>query len=496
VSTTDVMPTERKGGGLLVLSLAAGAFALAQTSVVPGLGVMSAELDASVADVGWVLTAYLISAAILTPVFGRLGDMLGKRRMLMVAVGLFALGSVAAALAPSIWVLVAARVVQGAGGGIFPLCYGIIGDTFPVERRATALGLISALAGIGAGAGLLVGGVLVDQLSWEWIFWGGAIMSVLALLGTLRLPESLVRSPGRVDLGGVALLAGGLTAPLLALSRTATWGWGDARTLGLFAAGAILLVAFVLFELRVSDPLIDMRVLGRPTVLLANIATLLFGCGMFGVFALVPQLAQLPESTGYGFGLDATGSGLLLLPGSLAMLIAAGATGRLLSRVDGKVPLIAGGLIAAAGLGGLALSHGSQGVVLSLALLTFVGIGLAISALPNIIMAAVPADKIGEGTGVNALVRTVGSSIGSQVVATVLAGSVVAGTGVATDDAFTQSFWLVSGAALLAALVAIFIPAALKARDGNDQHWDILEESTVGPATTMAVSPLGEETKR
>jgi EmrB/QacA subfamily drug resistance transporter len=459
MSTAENQHTDGDGGGgLLVLSLAAGAFSLAQTSIVPGLGVLSHELNASVADIGWVLTGYLISAAILTPVFGRLGDMLGKRRMLLIALALFTAGSVVGALAPNVWVLVAARIIQGAGGGIFPLCYGIIGDNFAPHRRPAALGLISALAGIGAGAGLLAGGLLIDHLSWEWIFWVGALMSGLAILGAFRLPESTVLSPGRIDVPGVAVLSVGLTAPLLALSRTATWGWSDARTLGLFAAGAVFLVGFVFLELRVPTPLVDMRVLGSPVVLITNIAMLLFGAGMFAVFSLVPQLAQLPEAVGYGFGLGATGSALLLLPGALLMLVAAVIVGRIVLQVGPKAPLIAGSLIAALGLACLALVHGSQLTVVLFASLTFIGIGVGMAAMPNIIMAAVPPDRISEGTGVNALVRTVGSSIGSQVVATVLAGSVVAGSAVATDSAFSMSFWLAAGAVLLAAAVAVFIP--------------------------------------
>lgn len=478
---TNEKPPKTANHGLGVLALATGAFALAQTSVVPGLGVLAHELDASASDIGWVLTAYLISAAILTPVFGRLGDMLGKRRLLLIALILFTGGSVLAALSPNIWVLVFARVVQGAGGGIFPLAYGIIGDTFSKEDRPSALGLISALAGVGAGAGLILGGLLVDHISWEWIFWSGGIMSGLALLGALKLPESSVRAPGRIDLVGVLLLGIGVTAPLLALSRTATWGWTDGRTLGLFALGLVVLVAFVWFELRTEHPLVAMRVLAGRTVLMTNVAMLLFGFGLFGVFALVPRLAQLPESVGHGFGLGGTGSGLLLVPGSIVMLVAAVVAGRLVKRLGASIPLIIGALVAAAGLGALGLSHGSELTVVLFAALTFIGIGMGMAAMPNIIMSAVPADKISEGTGVNALVRTIGSSIGSQVVATVLAADLVAGTVVPTDSAFSLSFYIVGAGALLAGVVAVFIPRV------NRRAVHIDEQSVA--ASVRAVSP-------
>ncbi|MFE3542768.1 MFS transporter [Nocardia sp. NPDC059177] len=446
------------GANLLFLALAAAAFALAQTAIVPGVMILGHELGASTADVGWVLTAYLISAAILTPVFGRLGDMYGKKKLLVVALALFALGSVIGALAPSIWVLVAARVIQGAGGGIFPLCYGIIGDTFPAEKRAGALGLISALAGIGAGGGLLIGGLLIDHLSWQWVFWSGAIMSVIALVGVLRVPERSIPTPGRIDVVGIALLSVGLTMPLLALSRGATWGWTDARTLGLIIGGLVVLVGFVFFENRTTEPLIDMQVLRRPIVLITNIAMLLFGAGMFAVFSLIPQLAQAPDTGEYGFGMDATGSGLLMVPGSIAMLAAAVVAGRLVARVRAAVPLVIGAFIAAAGFAALALAHGSQGAVVAFTVVTFVGIGLGMAAMPNLIMSAVPAEKTAESTGVNALIRSVGSSIGSQVAATVLAGSIVAGSALPTDSAFSTAFWMAAGAIALAGVVAAFIP--------------------------------------
>lgn len=445
-------------GSVVVLALASAAYSLAQTAVLPGLGTLSHALNASTADISWVLSGYLLSAAILTPVFGRLGDMLGKRRMLVAALAIFAAGSVVAALATDVWVLVAARVIQGAGGGIIPLCLGIISDSLPSRKRPAALGLVSAIAGIGAGGGLLMGGLLMDHASWQWIFWSGAITAGLAALGSLWLPESGIRTPGRIDVGGILLLGIGLTAPLFALTRTSTWGWGDARTLGLIAAGLVVLTVFVLYERRVAEPLVDMSVLGRPTVLVTNLTTLLFGFGMFGAFVLIPQLAQIPEASGYGFGLDATGAGLLLLPACLTMLVAAGLAGRIGVRVGSKVPLTAGALVAAAGLAVLAAEHGSQGAVIVWSMVLFAGIGLGMAGMPNLIVDAIPPDRTGEGTAVNALVRSVGSSLGSQVVATLLAGSVTAAHPLPTDGAYGEAFWLGAGAIMVAAVAAFLIP--------------------------------------
>src|SRR5882757_3669295 len=258
-------------GSLVVLALAATAYALAQTAVVPAMTGMAKALHTSSANVTWVLTGYLVAAAILTPVMGRLGDMFGKRRMLLIALLLFGGGAVLAAVVGNVWLVVAARVLQGAGGGIFPLCYGIISDDFPPNRRPGALGLISAIVGIGAGAGLLLGGLLIDHTSYRWIFWSGAIMAGLAALGVRTLPTGNSHVKGKVDYVGAALLGVGVTAPLIALTKTAAWGWTDARVLGLIAAGLVVLALFGRFEQRVREPLVDMAVLARPAVAATNI---------------------------------------------------------------------------------------------------------------------------------------------------------------------------------------------------------------------------------
>ncbi|MEX5637460.1 MFS transporter [Parafrankia sp. FMc2] len=445
-------------GALTVLILAALTFSLAQTAVVPGLTHLTEALHASREDVSWVVSGYLVSAAILTPVIGRLGDMFGKRRMLVVSLTGFAVGCALAALAPNVWVLVLARVVQGAGGGIFPLCFGLIRDNIPTERRAGAVGLIAAIAGIGAGAGLIMGGVLIDYASWQWIFWIGAIMSGGAALGALRLADSGTPTPGRVDVPGAVLLAIGLTAPLIALTRTTTWGWGSPRTLGLMGAGLVVLVLFGVYERRVAEPLVDMRALAIPAVAATNFATLLVGFGLFGAFVLVPQIAQTPESAGYGFGLDATGSGLLLLPACLAMLVTGSLAGRVNALIGSRAALVGGLAVSAAGLVLLSAQHGSEGMVLGLCLVVFTGIGTGMAAVPTIIMGAVPAEMTGQATGVNALVRSVGSALGSQVAATLLTRSASAEHPLPTDGAFADAFLLGAGGLVLAALAALLIP--------------------------------------
>ncbi|MEA2480282.1 MAG: hypothetical protein QOJ07_2204 [Thermoleophilaceae bacterium] len=471
---------------LLILGTAALSFALAQTSLIPAIGDLISTFHTDAAGVAWTLTGYLLSAAIFTPVLGRLGDMFGKRRMLVIALAVFAAGNVVSALGNSLEVIVIGRVIQGAGGGIFPLCFGIVRDEFPRDRVRSSIGLISATAGIGGGLGLVLGGLLVDNASYHWIFWIGAIVAALAAIAAeLLIPESPIRTPGRVDIRGALILGVGLSLPLYAIAQANRWGWGSVKTLGLIAAGLAILAVWVAVELRTDEPLADIRTLKRPPVLMTNIATLLTGFGMFGSFILIPQLAEAPASSGYGFGAGATHAGLLMVPGSLTMLVAGPFSGVLGNRFGSKVPLAVGGFVTAAGLLLIALAHSTQIEVLLFTIVMFGGIGLAFAAMPNLIVDAVPQAMTGEATGFNALVRSVGSSLGSQVSASILAGSIAASGQLPTDGSFRTAFAISAGVALVAGAMALLIPIA---RDEDpDQHRHLDRADELGVST-----PLGE----
>jgi EmrB/QacA subfamily drug resistance transporter len=444
---------------LLILGAAALAFALAQTMLIPALGELTHQLDTDASGIAWLLTGYLVAAAVSTPVAGRLGDMFGKRRLLVISLVTFGAGSTIAALGSSLELVVAGRVLQGFGGGIFPLCFGIIRDEFPPEKVAGGIGLISAIFGIGGGAGLIGGGLIADHLSYHWIFWLGTISAALAALAIeLWVPESPERKPGRVDLRGAVLLGLGLVMPLIAISRANDWGWGSTRTLGLIAAGLVVLAAWTAVERRTEQPLADIPTLISPPVLMTNIATLFVGFGMFGSFILIPQLAEAPEATGYGFGLDSTGAGLLLLPGSLLMLFAGPLSGVLGGRYGSKLPLALGAAVTSLGLVGLGLDHGTRLAVTAWAVVMSGGIGLAFAAMANLVVEAVPPAQTGEASGINTLIRSVGASLGSQVTAAILAGSAIAGSPLATDGGFTAAFLVGAGVAALASVIAILIP--------------------------------------
>ena len=452
------------GRTLAILGVGTLGFVLAQTTVIPALGEMQQDLGASASGIAWMVTAYLLVASIATPIFGKLGDMFGKERFLAISLALFAVGSVVCAFADSLGVMIIGRGLQGLGGGVFPLSFGIIRDEFPAHKVPTGIALLGAISAIGSGVGLPLGGVLTDGPGYHWIFIVAAIMGALATFTTIKfVPESPIRTPGRVDFVGAGILAVGLTALLVAISRGADWGWGSPETIGLIAAGLIVLIAFGVFEARHKAPLVNMKTLARRPVLTTNISTLLIGSAMIATFVLVPQLAQLPDDgEGAGFGLSATQAGLLLAPGSLLSLLIAPFVGKAGERFGSKPPFFVGCLIVAAALLAMAFAHGSPAIVIVWCALLFAGVGIAFASIPNLIVNAVDSTETGEATGVNTIIRNIGSAIGAQVAGVIIASHVIA-TGGVEDAGFTLAFLLGAVGAFVAAASVLLIPGRTRA---------------------------------
>ena len=444
---------------LAVLAISALAYALSQTMVAPALPEIQHALGTTTTAVTWVLTVYLLTASVATPIVGRLGDMFGKERVLVLVLAAFAAGSLVGALSHSIALLILGRAIQGVGGGVFPLAFGIIRDEFPRERVAAGIGLISATFGIGGGAGLVLSGVIVDNFDYQAIFWLGFVVTVIAIVATkLWVPESPVKSPARIDWAGAALLSGGLVCLLVAVSQGNSWGWSSPRILGLFAAAAVLLVAWVLFEAREPEPLVDMRMMRRRPVWTTNATGFLIGFGMFGSFILIPQLVEEPVRTGYGFGASVTGAGLYMLPSAGAMLFSGPVAGAVASRFGSRLPLLAGTLITAASFGLLAVAHDQRWQIFLAGGLLGVGVGSSFAAMANLIVDAVPQSQTGVATGMNTIMRTIGGSLGAQISASIVAGSVLASTQLPSESGFKDAFVLSSVALLVAFAAALAIP--------------------------------------
>jgi EmrB/QacA subfamily drug resistance transporter len=458
---------------LAALTLAGTAFAFQQTMVVPALPVLQRELGTTTTWATWVLTVFLLVASVATPILGKLGDQYGKARVLVISLSLFLAGCIGCAVAWDIWSLIAFRALAGTGAAVFPLSFAIIRDEFPPEKVGVAIGLVSSVFGVGGGFGIVLSGLIVDHLSWRWLFIFGSIGIALAILLVARfVPESPVKFPSRVDVPGAVLLSGGLIAFLVALTEGENWGWTSGRILSLFATAMVLLVLWVLVELRVPEPMVDMRMMARRPVLLTNITALISGFAMFSVFVLVPNFVETPRGlpeqwsrlVDYGFSASATEAGLYLLPSALVLLFAGPLAGIIGRHIGFKWPLAIGMLLISVAAAMLALWHDEPWQLVASQPVFGIGIGFAFAAMATIIAQAVRPSETGVASGMNTVMRTVGGVIGGQVGAALLTARTIPGTPVPSVDGYEIAFALGSAAALVGAAVAIFITRPLPGR--------------------------------
>jgi MFS family permease len=457
-------PADRTHPNLILAVLALGglAYAMLSSSVVPALPTMERALHTNETDITWLLTAYLLSASVGTAILGRLGDMYGKERLLLWTLVILGAGTLLAAVSSSLPVIILGRFVQGASGGIFPLAFGIVRDEFPHERVAGSIGLLSAILGVGGGVGIVLSGVIVEHLDYHWLFWIPLMATILAGVATWKfIPESPVRVPGRINWLAAALMTTGISAVLLAVSETTTWGWGSARTLGLIAVGLAVSGLWIAVEVRSENPLIDMTMMRIRGVWTTNLAAFLLGAGMYASFIVFPQFAQLPRSTGFGFGASVVVSGLYLLPSTAGMTLLGIYAGRISERFGSRRALLTGTAFTTASFALLSVEHGHPYDLLVAAALLGVGIGLAFAALGNLIVQAVSNHQTGVASGMNTVMRTLGGALGGQLSATFIAAHMAHGQPTVTG--FTETFLMATGFLLACLLAGMLVPKTMRA---------------------------------
>lgn len=457
-SRTDARP----GGVVGVLAFAGIVAALMQTLVVPLLGDLPRLFDTSASNASWVVTATLLSAAVTTPVAGRLGDMYGKRRMLLVSVAPLVLGSVVCALSSSVVPMIVGRGLQGMGMGVVPLGISLLRDVLPAERLGGSIALISASMGVGGALGLPFSAAVAENASWRVLFWVAAVLSLaVGVLIRLLVPAGRTDSvPGRFDVPGALGLGSALVCLLLAVSKGSDWGWGSATTLVLFGAAVVTLLTWGWWELRTAEPLVDLRVTARPQVLMTNGASILVGFAMYAQSLVVPQLLQLPEATGYGLGQSMLAMGLWMAPAGLMMMVLAPLGAKLTAARGPKVTLAVGSLVIALGYASALPLMGSTGGLLVVTLVCNTGVGLAYGAMPALIMGAVPVAETASANSFNTLMRSIGSSVSAAVMGVVLAQMTTGFGGhlLPSEEGFRTALLIGSAVGLAAAAVAILIP--------------------------------------
>ncbi|MCF3965106.1 MFS transporter [Streptomyces fuscigenes] len=479
-------PGRRASGAVVpVLAFAGITVAVMQTLLVPVIKDLPTLLHTAPSNATWVMTSTLLAGAVATPIMGRLGDLNGKRRMLLASLAIMVIGSLVCAFTDDLLIMIAGRALQGFAMGAIPLGIGIMRDELPREKLGSAMALMSSSIGVGGGLALPGAALVAQNADWHALFFGAAGLGVLSMLLTyFAVPESSLRAPGRFDKTGALGLSAGLVALLLPITKGSDWGWGSPTTLGLFGAAVVILLAWGAWELRSAAPLVDLRTTARREVLLTNLASVMVGVAFYAISLVLPQLLQLPSSTGYGLGQSMVVAGLCVAPLGLTMMLTAPLYARIAARRGPKVSLIIGMVVIAIGYGGgLGLMSAAwQTIIISV--VVGAGIGLAYSSLPALIIGAVDASETGAANGLNTLMRSIGTSVSSAVIGMVLArtSTDVGGVALPTLHGFRISFAIATAAVLGGLLLAAFLPSQRASRAAS--------AAQAGPPAEGAADPL------
>jgi len=450
---------------VVALGLVALTVAVLQTAVVPVLGIIATQLHASPVAVSWAVTANLLAAAASTPLIGRLADLHNKKHVLLGVLVIVVAGSLLAATTSSLALLIVARVLQGVSFSLYPICVAILRDELPEGDVVRALAVLSGTLGFGGGTGLVVTGLLMDgNAGYHRVFWLTTGFTVVVLILALVVIPSRPRSAqGTIDWLGALGLAAGLSAMLLAITQGNSWGWTSPATLATVIAAIVVLAAWWRWELRQRHPLVSIAMLTRRAVLLTNLATVFVGTGLYFGFLGLTQFVQIDRATaGYGFSASVLhASVVFLLPGAITGFVTATLSGRFIDRFGARPVLVLGALTGIVGFLWLALAHSLPWQVIAAGILVNAYISLGYGALPALVVSEVDSDETGVATGVNAIARTVGSSIAAAAVA-VLLGQSAGTTGLPSEHAFVVIFL---AGAVTAGLAMVLIALSRSRRD-------------------------------
>jgi EmrB/QacA subfamily drug resistance transporter len=453
------MQTNKKAalGWVVVLTGIGSLMAALDTLVVStALPTIRLDLGASLEELEWTVNAYNLSFAVLLITAAALGDRYGRRRLYAIGLGLFAAASAACALAPTAGALIAARAVQGAGAALLlPLGLALLSAAFPPERRGAAIGLFSGVTGLSVASGPLVGGAVVEGLAWEWIFWLNVPIGLLAIpLVLTRMKESF-GGDTTLDLPGLALVTGGALGLVWGLVRGNSAGWESLEVVGSLAAGALLTIAFVAWELRARAPMLPMRFFRSRAFSAGNAAIFFTFASLFGAVFFFAQLLQ----TALGFG--PLGAGLRLIPWTVTFITVAPIAGALADRI-GERPLMVGGLsLQAVGMGWIALIAGpglTYAEFVLPAIVAGVGVSMAIPAAQNSVVGSVALEAIGKAAGTNSMMRELGGVFGIAVAVAVFAGAGSYASAAAFTDGFAPAIAVTAALSLAGAVAALALP--------------------------------------
>ncbi len=450
---------------LTVVALCFGGLcaALTQTLVIPIQSELPRLLSTSAANASWVVTITLLAAAVTMPVSGRLADLYGKQRILVVSAAVLVVGSLVCALSSTLAPMLLGRALQGLAMGFIPVGISLMREVTPPSMTSTAVAAMSATLGVGGAIGLPLSAWIVEVGDWHALFWVATVAAALVLVAVVVVvPHVHDRHDGRVDLVGASGLAVGLVAALVGVSKANEWGWTSGRTLGAIAGGLVVLVLWGAHQLHRSDPLVDLRATAKPAVLLTNVAAVAVGFGMMAQAIVMPQLLQMPRATGYGLGQTILEAGLWMAPGGLMMMLFAPVSSRLMGSLGAKITLAIGAVVLGAGYVVATVLMDAPWQLLVATVIASSGVGIGYAAMPTLILDASPQREAAAAVGLNALSRSVGTTVASAVMAAVLTSQTLSlgGVAVPTQGAFRWCFVIGAIAAFVGAALALLIPVA------------------------------------
>ncbi|HUP74205.1 MAG TPA: MFS transporter [Acidimicrobiales bacterium] len=442
---------------IVVVTIGAFVYSMLQSLVIPALTTIQRDLDTSATASTWVVSSLLVSTAIATPILGRLGDMFGRSHMLVVSLSALAVGCVISATASSIGMLILGRVVQGLGGAAIALAFGIVRDVVEPDRVATAIGFVAAMTAVGAATGIVLSGPIATGLGYRWLFWLPLIVIVpTAIAAAVVIPPSARLPSVRIDWLGALLLSAWLFCLLFGVSEGPQWGWASPSVLGLIVGAVFIFLVWVRVEWQRDEPLVDLRLMRRPTLMRVNAASFAVGFAMQATFTFVPRFVQIAQDTGYGLGVRPSRAGLVALPWSIGSTLTGMLLGRLAARYGPKLVLVAGAIVSAIPFAILTVRHDSIWIICAALGVFGTGTGLMAAAMPTILLREVSADQIGVTTGMNVNIRTIGGAVGTQIVASVIASGTRDGFG--SESAYVASFIVVGSVCLLAIVASVMVP--------------------------------------
>lgn len=446
---------------IAVLAGAGVMVSVMQTLVVPLVPQLPQLLHTSSANASWVVTVTLLTAAVVTPVFGRLGDMFGKRRMMLVSITGVAVGSLVCGLASSLPLMVLGRTLQGTGMGLIPLGISLMRDVVPANRLGTAVAVMSSSLGVGSALGVPAASALAQVFGWHAVFWVSfGLAAVVGVLIFALVPETDVRVHGRLDPAGMVGLSLGLVGYLLAVSKGAEWGWTSATTLGMFGLSTVAFLVWARWELRCASPMVDLRVSARRPVLATNLTGILIGLAMYAQNLLAPRLLQLPAETGYGLHMSLLRSAFWTMPSGLGMIVLSQVAGRLIAARGARLTLITGCIVCACAHLVAQVVIGNVFGVLLFNLTMSAGTAFALASMPSLIMDAVDETQTAAANALNSLSRSLGTSTASAIIGAVLGQLTTVVHGEVFPSLAGVRLTLLIGAAsgLVAAAAATFLP--------------------------------------